>query len=178
MNATILPVLSILFLQLAILSIPLMLLYGSENGATEMEELVIEVSGEDAIDWRTAVDNRIAVISAVRQTERGTVFYEVDVPRHVPFTQILKKISSAVPTAALISVSRQTDLSVEVILTSTDDIAWLRDQSGCDLNYTFEYPSDHSLHAALTIQTLSLFAFIRHCEAKGIRVAQLFDFLE
>lgn len=176
MNATILPVLSILFAQLAILSLPLLLLYGFSNGDTEYEEISLE--SPEQVDWQASVDSRIAVISVARLHDQGTLAYEIDIPRHGPFTAILKKIALTHPSVTLNSVSRQTELSVEMILQHEDQISWLRDQVGCVVNYSFRYPSDDSLHAACTVQVLSLFPLIRHCEAKGVVVAQCFDFLE
>lgn len=178
MNATILPVLTVLFIQLALLALPLVVLYGKENPPAETEELRIEVTGAQAdIDWR-AVDLRITVVGTFRDPTRNSISYELDVPRHRPFTEALKKIATHVAGAKLLSVSRQTEVCVELIVKSEDDSAWIRGQSGCELNYSFTYPSDGSQHVAATVQTYRLLAFIHNCESRGIAVAQIFDFLE
>jgi SAM-dependent methyltransferase len=185
MNVVIGPVLTTLFLQLMVLALPIRMLYGTSNEDAEPEYEEVKIVTETQTNFTQEVDSRIRVLEVIRIDDddfNDHWGYTLTLPRHVPFTEILRKLASKLSSSAqLISVSNQTDLQVEVICPSNKVFAWMSDFPRCEVLYQLEYPTDPTkLHVAIGVQVSELLELIRACEmpASEVQLKQVFDFLD
>jgi FAD/FMN-containing dehydrogenase len=171
-------VLTILFVQLWILALPLRLLYGGENPSEgESEQIIVTVPSHSNVDW-PRIDARIQWQSL--GMKNNSALFLLTIPKHLPFTEILLKINHAVDGIQLIEISGQRDdMQVEVTAAQKSAINPLKRLAGARYLYDYQYPTDPATtYCSLSVKISQLFAVLEELQSHAhVKVLQIYDFL-
>ncbi|TEB18997.1 oxidoreductase [Perkinsus sp. BL_2016] len=170
-------VLTLLFAQLWVLAIPLRLLYGGENPSEgESSQLLVTVPSHSTVDW-PRIDSRIQWQSL--GTKNNSSLFLLTIPKHIPFTEILLKISHSVEHIQLIEISGQRDdMQIEVTVDKKNAINPLKRLAGARYLYDYQYPTDPTTtYCALSVNINQLFEVLAELQNHSAKVLQIYDFL-
>ena len=177
-------VMGILFGQMSLLAYPLKQGIGEAYDEETLIEQVIATAPRGT-DWKD-VDSRITEISEVV----GGVWV-FTVPTFKPFTEVLIRIASQLPSATLLQISNQKVIQVRVEIPARDPknpqqglpeiLRGFNKLPGCHVNFDFQYPhvggdERPRTQVSLAVQVPFLLSVIRHCIDQDILVVQVYDF--
>ena len=183
MNSVVGVLLSGAFIQLAIFSF-LIRTIGGVRSAPEYEQLIIEKRDDnnEDFDFQASVDERIDNVQKLRKAG----LYAIRVPRHFPFTSVLKKLALHQIKFNLLSISNQIDqIQVEITINNNNEkrLLWLKQRSNVDVVFEYKSPTDKTQTTIyIRVNIEHLFSFIRECAEfeveNSLTIVQVFDYYE
>jgi SAM-dependent methyltransferase len=177
MNSVVGSVVTLLFFQLSVLAFPIKQLLRSKNDTIEVEQLIIE--SKQFIQWNT-IDEQITVVKIHQKANDTGYISLIEIPRHIPFTSILLKISS-LPDVHLLEMSGQSDdLLIEVAMENNSQIDQMSSIPGSKVLFDFKYPVEDNgrIHVTLRVSIPLLLEVLDSVKRiERVTVIQVYDFL-
>ena len=161
--------LTFVFLQLAVLALPLWLLYGGDTTPEELEELVLRAPSDRR--WATSRD-----FSVVGHKQRGRYTVSVlHVRRHAAYARTLATLAQD-PAVELLRVSGHADVThLRCSVAGPAGVLALRSHADVDVLKVYRVEGDATA-AAVTVATPRLLPFLRWAAADAaVTVEQVFD---
>jgi len=183
MNIVIGSVLSTLFLELYLFSVPIRFFLGLTNGNKKDVEQ-ITITSQNSINWAFLASDisppqTIDVQKDIKfQNYEGFVYY-LEIPRHRPFTDVLLKIATQQPDLVITDISGNSDdLQLKVSIPDIQQIHWLRQLEGCEVLFTYQLPSQVAagINVALSVKIPFLISVLRQLLNQGFHVTNIYDF--
>jgi len=183
MNTVIGSVLTILFMQLYVVSVPISLLLSLTKGNKKDVEQLTVIS-KTSINWTPlesyiSIPHTVDVCKDLRFKNYEDFVYFLEIPRHRPFTDVLLKIAQEYPDLIVTDISGNSDdLQIKVLIQDLQQIHWLRQLDGCEVLFTYQLPSQVSkgINIALSVKIPSIIQVLHHLLKKDFTVTNIYYF--
>ncbi|CAF0756127.1 unnamed protein product [Didymodactylos carnosus] len=175
-------ILSIFFLQFSFFAFLIRLLAARVD--PEYEQLIIKISNEkeNNFDFINEIDERIEQVKLLNKDH-----YALRIPRHRPFSEIIEKLALYDKNVQfdLLFISNENGfIQIELNISKSNSLKWLRQQANINVIYEFKYPSDkdelNQTQIIIQLKIEHLFQFIRQCQLndKSIKITQVYDYFD
>ncbi|CAF1552504.1 unnamed protein product, partial [Didymodactylos carnosus] len=150
----------------------------------EYEQLIIKISNEkeNNFDFINEIDERIEQVKLLNKDH-----YALRIPRHRPFSEIIEKLALYDKNVQfdLLFISNENGfIQIELNISKSNSLKWLRQQANINVIYEFKYPSDkdelNQTQIIIQLKIEHLFQFIRQCQLndKSIKITQVYDYFD
>ncbi|AYV77738.1 MAG: oxidoreductase FAD-binding [Edafosvirus sp.] len=172
MNSVIGTLIMIVFVQLQILAIPLLILYGLP-GNQEPERIELICKTAKKIDFST-INDKIKVISKWDNFDDNYHYSLLEIPRYKPFTQIMLQFAERNIIAC--EIAGNTKIQIKVSMMDKKLLEAIKTSGICKILFDFISPSTQHIQVAVEVSTSQIGELVKLCHINGITVDHIFDY--
>lgn len=163
--------------QLQLLALPLLYNLGPEyDESRAVEHIIVKYNNpENPPNW-SAIDERISLKESI-----CPCLQLVQVPTFKPMTEILVKMAKCTDLRVLeISKQRELQMKVSISEENLSGIEKLKDIIGCQVMFTFQFPSEtkrkkNATSVSLQVTVPYILSVIRFCLQHKFEIEQIYD---
>ena len=123
------------------------------------------------------IDNRIILMN---DNEKNNNFYQLQIPKHKPFTEILQKLANCEELSSIDNISgRRKNIQMELLWKDTN-IEYIKELGGVEIITKYQYPTDSKqIRVVIMVDINNLLNVLNTLDQQSDKIGdlQVYDFL-